>query len=107
MAANVQIAVKDEQVAGQWLEMVRGINEEYYAAMQEAGNALTGLQDSADGTLVDEFVNFGNGLLDAAKNTFDAIDMIADTVNSIIDTVNTFKDGVISGIGNAVRKILG
>lgn len=107
MAANVQIAVKDEQVAKQWLEMVRGINEDYYAAMQDAGNALTGMQESADGTLVDEFVNFGNGLLDAAKMTFDAIDMIADTVTSIIDTVNSFKDGVLSGIGSAVKKILG
>jgi len=107
MAANVQISVKDEQSARQWLEMVRGINEDYYAAMQDAGAALTGMQESADGSLVDEFVEFGDGLLTAAKNTFDAIDVIADTVNTILDTVKNFTDDVGAGILNTVKKILG
>ena len=107
MAADVQISVKDEQAARAWLEEVKGINEDYYAAMESAGNALTGMQDSADGSLVDEFVDFGNSLLDTAKMTFDAVNMISDTVNTILSTVTDFKENVISGIGNAVRKILG
>lgn len=107
MAGNVQIAIKDDQAARQWLERVREINETYYAAMESAGNALTGMQESADGSLVDEFVKFGDQFLNTAKNTFDAIDMIADTVNKVLSTITDFKDTVVSSIGNAVRNILG
>ena len=107
MAGNVQIAIKDRQTAGQWLNMVLAINEDYHTAMKEAGETLTDMQNFADGTLVDDFVNFGTDLLNAAEATFKGIDAIADTVNSVLNAVENFTSNVVEGIGSAITKIFG
>ncbi len=107
MANDVKISVKDEQTARQWLAQVQAINEDYQRAMQEAGETLTDMKNFADGTLVDDFVEFGTQICNAAKETFRAIDSIADTVNTILGKVKVFTDNVVSGIGSAVTKIFG
>ena len=107
MAGNVQISVKDDQSAKQWLQMVQKINEDYFTAMKDAGDTLSDMQNFADGTLVDDFVEFGTNILNAAQATFSAIDAIADTVNSILDTVKNFTTDVVGGITSAVGKIFG
>ena len=107
MAGNVQISIKDEQSARQWLNLVQAINEDYYKAMQEASEALTDMQNFADGTLVDDFYEFGTNLLNAAESTFNAIDDIADTVNNILGKVQNFMGEAAGIIGSAVGKILG
>ncbi len=107
MAANTQISVKDRDTAKQWLDMVQQINEDYFTAMKDAGDTLSDMQNFADGTLVDDFVQFGTDILNAAQSTFNAIDAIADTVNNILDTVQKFTTDVVGGITSAVGKIFG
>lgn len=107
MAGNVQVAIKDEQTARQWLEMVNVINQDYKVAMQEAANVLEDMQNFADGTLVDEFVSFGSGLLTASEAVFEGINAIADTVTQVISTVSNFVEEAEGFIKNAVNQIFG
>ena len=107
MASNVQISIKDEQTARQWLQMVQAINEDYFTAMKDAGDTLSDMQNFADGTLVDDFVQFVTDILNAAQTTFNTIDAIADTVNSVLDKVKNFTSDVVGGISSAVGKIFG
>ncbi len=107
MASNVQISIKDEQTARQWLQMVQAINEDYFTAMKDAGDTLSDMQNFADGTLVDDFVQFGTDILNAAQTTFNTIDAIADTVNSVLDKVKNFTSDIVGGISSAVGKIFG
>lgn len=107
MASNVQIAIKDEQTAKQWLAQVQDINTDYQKAMTDAAETLINMQDFAEGTLVDDFVKYGTDLMNAAQMTFNAIETIADTVNTILSTVSNFVEGTVGGIGKLVGKILG
>ena len=76
MAGNVQIAIKDEQTAKQWLALVQDINTDYLKAMTDAGETMINMKDFAEGTLVDDFVKYGTDLCNAAQKTFDAIGTI-------------------------------
>lgn len=107
MAGNVQVAIKDEQTAKQWLALVQDINTDYQKAMTDAAETMINMQDFADGTMVDEFVKYGTELMNAAQTTYQAIDAIADTVNTILSKVNTFVTDTIGGIGKLVGKVLG
>lgn len=107
MAGNVQIAIKDEQTAKQWLDMVRDINTDYYKAMTDAAETMVNMKDFADGTMVDEFYKYGTDLLNAAEVTYKAVDNIADTVNTILSKVSNFVEGAVGGIGKLVSKVLG
>ena len=107
MAANLQISIKEPAVARAWLDMVQGINEDYFRAMKEAGETLNEMNNFADGTLVDEFVNFGTSILNAAQATSDAIKTIADTVNTVLSKVTDFTDNVVSSIGKTIGKLFG
>lgn len=105
--ADVQIAIKDEQTAKQWLAMVQDINTDYQKAMTDAAETLINMQEFADGTLVDDFVKYGNDLMNAAQTTFTAISTIADTVNNILGKVTNFVEGAVGGIGKLVNAVLG
>ena len=107
MSDSTQISVKDEESARAWLARVELINQDYRRAMQGASDALTSMTEFCEGTLVDDFVQFGSDLLTAAENTFTVMGQIAGTINTVIDTIKNFTDNVVSGIGNAVRNILG
>ena len=107
MAGNLQISVKDEQSARQWLALVQEINEDYRTAMKDAGDTLADMQNFSEGTLVDDFVEFGTNILNIAESTFQAIDTIADTVNAVLDKVKNFTENVVGGIASAVGKIFG
>lgn len=107
MAGNLQIAIKDEQTAKQWLAMVQDINTDYRKAMTDASETMINMQDFAEGTMVDEFVKYGTDLLNAAETTFEAIDTIADTVNKILGAVGQFVSSAVSGIGKLASTILG
>lgn len=107
MASNVQISIKDNDSATKWRDMVTDINTDYHNAMKDAAQTLIDMDEFADGTLVDEFVKYGNDLLNAANNTFDAVKAIADTVNTILSTVTNFVDTAVSGIGSLVKNVLG
>ena len=104
--ANVQVAIKDEASARQWLAMVEGINQDYFQAMKDAADCLQDMQNFADGTLVDEFVNFGSAMLTAADKTFDTIKVIAETVNNVLGKVKDFAEGVVGGI-KTIAKMFG
>lgn len=104
--ADLQIAIKDEQTAKKWLEMVQDINTDYTKAMTDAAETMINMQEFADGTMVDEFVKYGNDLLNAAQKTFNAIDSIADTVNNILGKVSNFVSDAVSGISKLVGKVL-
>lgn len=107
MAGNVQIAIKDEQTAKQWLAMVQDINTDYLKAMTDAGETMINMKDFAEGTVVDDIVKYGTDLCDAAQKTFDAIGTIADTVNKVLSVVGNFVEGAAGGIGKLASKILG
>lgn len=104
--ADLQISVKDEQTAKQWLAMVQDIDTDYKKAMTDASETIINMKDFADGTLVDEFVNYGTNLLNAAEMTFNAIDSIADTVNTILSKVGNFVSDAAGGIGKLFSKVL-
>ena len=106
MAGNVQIAIKDKQTAKQWLAMVEDINTDYLKAMTDAAETLVNMKDFADGTLVDEFVKYGDNLMKAAQQTFDGIKTIADSVTTILNTVEAFMENTVGGIGKLAMKIL-
>ena len=101
-----QVSIKDQESAIKWLMTVQALNEDYHVAMQEAAETLKSMGDFAEGTIVDDFVNFGTNLLNAAETTFKAIDSIADTVKSVLSTVDKFKEGVKDAFSSVVRKIL-
>ena len=103
MASDVKIAIKDSATALQWLSDVQLINEDYHQAMEDSGKTLEGMKDFADGTMVDEFVSLGSGILTAAKNTFDAIDKIADTVNKVLDITKSFSEGAVGLVGKVIN----
>lgn len=107
MAGNTQISIKDEQTAKQWLATVQGINEDYFEAMKGAADTLNDVQNAADGTLVDELVNFSTDLLNAAQSTFNAIDAIADTVTNVLGKVANFMSDVVGVITGAKSKSFG
>lgn len=98
MAEGVQISVSEEKAANDWLGNVMLINEDYHQAMQEAGETLVDMQNFADGTMVDELVNLGSTMLDAAKKTFDAINTIADTVKQALGLLGGFVEGAKEAI---------
>ena len=104
--ASVQISIKDENSARQWLEMVEEINEDYHEAMKDAADCLQNMQEFGEGTLVDELVNFGDAMLTAADKTFDTINQIANTVTSILGSVKDFAEDVVNGI-KGVAKMFG
>ena len=103
----MQISVREPESAREWLKLVQGINEDYFQAMKDAGDALKDMQNFCEGTLVDEFVNYGTALCDAAQATFNAIETIANTVNSILDKVSNFTENVVGGIAGALGKVFG
>ena len=103
---TIQISIKDDASARQWLMMVEGINQDYHQAMKDAGDCLEHMQDFCDGTMVDEFVGFGNAMLTAADKTFDTIKLVADTVNTVLGKAKDFQDTVVSGI-KGIAKIFG
>lgn len=102
-----QISVKDPVSARAWLDTVKGINQDYFSAMQDAGNTLETMTEFMEGTMVDELANTGTKLLDAAKKTYDAIDTIANTVNTVLDTVKNFSENILGGISGVARAIFG
>ena len=96
MAGDVKISIKDPESGLAWLNTVTLINEDYHDAMKEAGQVLEDMQNFADGTLVDEFVNCGSKIITAADATFQAIDAIADTVHSFLDVTGDFIKDTVS-----------
>ena len=103
---QITVIIKEETSAKQWLAMVQDINTDYQKAMTDAAETMTNMKEFAEGTLVDEYVKYGDKLLAAAKTTFDAIDAIADTVNTILNKVNNFVTQAVSGIGELASKVL-
>lgn len=101
--ATLQISIKDENSARQWLQMVEGINQDYHKAMTDAADCLQDMQNFADGTMVDELVNFGNSMLTAADKTFDSISKIAETVNTVLSKVKEFTEDIVGGIGKIAK----
>lgn len=106
MAGNVKVAVKDKDSANAWLMKVVALNEDYHAAMDEAGVALEDMQNFAEGTVVDEIVEVGQGIITAANETFEAINAIADTVNTVLSTVHNFVSDA-AGLLGTVAQIFG
>lgn len=106
MASDVQIAIKDPESGLAWLNEVTLINEDYHDAMKEAGQTLEDMQDFADGTMVDEFVDCGSKIMTAADATFQAIDAIADTVHTFLDKTGGFISDTI-GIVKTVAGLFG
>ena len=102
-----QVSVKDPAMANQWLMAVVEINEAYHEVMAEAANDLQSIGEFAEGNVVDDLVNFGTDLLNAAEQTFTAINTIAETVKNVLSTVEKFKEGVKDAFGNVVSRILG
>ena len=94
------ISIKDTASAIVWRKNVEKINEDYRVAMKDAGDCLVDMQNFAEGTLVDNLVNYGTAIINAAEKTFEAINAIAKTVNDILDKVGQFSEGVVSGIKN-------
>ena len=101
--ATYQISIKDENSARQWLQMVEGINQDYHQAMKDAADCLQDMQNFADGTMVDELVNFGNAMLTAADKTFDTISKISETVNTVLSKVKEFTEDIVGGIGKIAK----
>ena len=104
--AGLQVSIKDEASARQWLMMVEGINQDYHEAMKDAADCLQDMQNFAEGTLVDELVNFGSALMDAADKTFDTINTIADTVTAVLGKVKDFAESVVGGF-KGIAKMFG
>ncbi len=104
---NIQISIKEPAVANNWLQEVNQINEAYREAMKDAGDTLQSMADFCEGTIVDELVNYGTAICEAAQVTFEAINAIADTVNSILDKVSNFTQDVVGSIGSALGKVFG
>ena len=105
--ANLQISIKDEASAKRWLETVRDINTDYHKAMADASETLIHMNEFAEGTVVDEIAQYGTNLMNAAQETFGAIETIADTVNTIVGAVGEFVAGAAGVIGKLGSAILG
>ena len=106
-SGSAVISVKDRSMAESWLQKVVGLNMDYEVAMKEAAETIQGMKDFAEGTMVDDFVNFADNLLHAADETFKAISSIATTVTSVLDTIGDFAKSTMDLIGNVGKKILG
>lgn len=105
--ANYQISIKNQTEANAWLENVKEINQAYNVAMQGAANSLTDMKNMSEGTVVDEFVSLGDGLLNAGQAVFQGIDEIADTVGDVIQEVGKFVDEAKDTIKNVFNNMFG
>ena len=106
MAENLKVNIKDDASARQWLQMVEGINQDYHEAMKDAADCISDMQNFADGTMVDELVNFASSLMTAANKTFDAISVISTTVDKILNQVKNFTEDIVGGI-KGIAKMFG
>ena len=104
---TITITISDESAAQSWLNEVQAINEDYKRYMESAAQCLQAMHESASGDLVDSIMDIGNSLLNAAQQTFEAIDAIADTVSKICQTVSDFQDTVKDGIRSLAQKLFG
>lgn len=104
--ADTNIAIKDRDSAMAWLNEVTLINEDYHDAMKEAGDTLVDMENFADGTMVDEFVDAGSKIMTAADATFQAIGAIADTVNTFLEKTGSFISDAI-GLAKGVAGLFG
>lgn len=103
MAQN--ISIKDRTEALKWLDVVKGINEDYKIAMKEAGETLVDMENFCEGTIVDDLVNYGHSMINAAEAIFNTIGTISETVNSVLDYVDNLKDNITSAFASTIKKI--
>lgn len=101
MANDVCFSICDAASARAWYDNVQLIHQDYHTAIKDAGDILVDTQNFAEGTIVDDLVKTGHGMLSAAEKTFEAIDSIADTVNKILDIKGEF----ISGAGAVIKTV--
>lgn len=105
--ANFQLSIKNSTQAKAWLDNVKEINQAYDEAMKDAGQTLKEMKSTAEGTVVDEFVNLGDGVLTAGQQVFNGIDSIADTVADVMQSVGDFVDDAKDTIKNVFSTLFG
>ncbi len=104
--ADVVISISSREDANRWLSNVTLINEDYHDAMKEAGTKLQEMKDFCDGTMIDEFYEYGTQLLNAAEAVFNTISQIGELVNSVLDKLfggfGEAAKGIIEGAANLI-----
>ena len=105
--ADMRINIKDEQSAKAWLAMVQDINTDYSRHMGEAAKVLQEMNTFAEGTVVDELVDFATDLLKAAQETYDAIEKISNTVTTVLEKVGGFIGEAVDGLSKLGGLIFG
>lgn len=102
-----QISIGSESDARAWLERVQEINQKYNVAMEGAGQTVQEMNQLAEGTLIDDYVNLGDSLITAAHEIFNGVEVIADTVTEVLGAVGNFIDDAKEALGNTLGAIFG
>ena len=103
---DVKIAIKDEASARAWLNTITLLNEDYYDQMTGAADLLIDMENVAEGPIIDDCVDLGNRIREAAKRTYDAMAAIETNVTTAINKVKEFTSESSNTI-NRIRSIFG
>ena len=101
-----KIDIRDSVSAEKWLAEVQIINEEYDKVMKEAGQCLKDMKDFGEGTLVDEYYNFADRMLNSSQVIFEAISGIANDVTNILESLGQMSSDAIDILKKTATKIL-
>ena len=103
---DVKIAIKDEASARAWLSTIMMLNEDYYQHMTGAADLLIDMENIAEGSIIDDCVDLGSRIREAAKRTYDAMATIENNVLTAINKVKEFSSEASNTISR-VRSIFG
>lgn len=89
----MQIQINGKAAADAWVERARGLNEETESLLKDVSNLLTSVRNFSEGTLVDEIVELGDGVITATTALMSGMNQIYDVVNKLLDFLkNLFEE---------------
>jgi hypothetical protein len=97
--AEGTITLQSEEKAQAWLQKCKENNKELQECIGEIAKLLEAAGQSAEGDVVNTFIQFSTRAKNAATGLFNAVSTVASTVNSLIDTYKGLSSGIIGAIG--------
>ncbi len=81
----MQIQIHGRAAAEQWKEDARKLNEDTDRLLKDVGNLLTDVRSFSEGTLVDEIVDLGDGVITATTTLMTGMNQIFDVVSKLLN----------------------
>ena len=102
--AEGTITLQSEEKAQAWLAKCNSNNKELHECISEIAVLLQAAGESAEGEVVNSFVQFSTRAKNAATELFNAVSSVASGVNTLIDIYKGLSTGIVGSIiKNATR----